>query len=52
VPPVVGPAGPIPEPLAATVKRALEKAADARYQTAAEMIADLDRAAGALGGGR
>jgi serine/threonine protein kinase len=52
VPPLVGPAGPVPEPLAATVKRSLEKAADARYQTAAEMIADLDRAAGALGGGR
>jgi serine/threonine protein kinase len=50
VPPLVGPGGPVPDPLAATVNRALEKAADARYQTAADMITDLDRAARALAG--
>jgi serine/threonine-protein kinase len=43
VPPVVGPQGPIPAPLAAVVRRALEKQADQRYQSAAEMIAELDR---------
>jgi serine/threonine protein kinase len=49
VPALVSPAGAVPEPLAATVKRALQKSADARYQTAYEMIDDLDRAAEQMG---
>jgi eukaryotic-like serine/threonine-protein kinase len=50
VPPVTGMAGAAPEALAVVVRRAMEKNADARYQDAAEMIRDLDRALPALTG--
>jgi serine/threonine-protein kinase len=40
---------PIPDVLERTVSRALAKRVEERYQTAAEMGADLDRAAAALG---
>jgi serine/threonine-protein kinase len=52
VPPITGMAGDVPEPLAGVVRRAMEKQADARYQDAPQMIADLDRASGLLSGGR
>jgi serine/threonine protein kinase len=51
VPPVSGMSGAVPEPLAGVVRRAMEKNADARYQDAPEMIADLDRAWGLLAPG-
>jgi serine/threonine-protein kinase len=48
VPPLEGPGGPVSEPLAEVVRRAMAKHPDARYQSAAEMAADLDRAASTL----
>ena len=48
VPPLAGPGGPVSEPLAEIVRRAMSKRVETRYQTAAEMTADLDRAAAAL----
>jgi serine/threonine protein kinase len=52
VPPVTGLSGDVPEPLAGVVRRAMEKQADARYQDAPQMTADLDRAWGLPSGGR
>jgi serine/threonine-protein kinase len=48
VPPLVGPAGPVSEPLAEVVRRAMQKSVDRRYPSAAEMMIDLDRAASTL----
>jgi serine/threonine-protein kinase len=48
VPALAGPGGPVSEPLAEIVRRAMSKRVEARYQTAAEMTTDLDRAAAAL----
>jgi eukaryotic-like serine/threonine-protein kinase len=48
VPAPVGPGGPVSEPLAEIVRRATSKRVESRYQTAGEMMADLDRAAAAL----
>jgi serine/threonine protein kinase len=47
-PPLVSPGGPVSEPLAEIVRRAMAKRADSRYQTASEMMADLERAMAAL----
>jgi serine/threonine protein kinase len=48
MPAPVGPGGPVSEPLAELLRRAMSKRVESRYQTAGEMIADLDRAAAAL----
>jgi eukaryotic-like serine/threonine-protein kinase len=48
VPPIVGPGGPVSEPLAEIVRRAMAKRVEARYQSASEMMADLERATSAL----
>jgi serine/threonine-protein kinase len=48
VPPLLGPGGPVSEPLAEIVRHAMSKRAEARYQTASEMTAELDRAASTL----
>jgi serine/threonine protein kinase len=44
----VGPGGPVSEPLAEIVRRAMGKRVESRYQTAGEMVADLDRATSSL----
>jgi serine/threonine-protein kinase len=49
VPPIDSPHGPIPAELARVVRRAMSKRPEDRYQAASEMIADLIRAADALG---
>jgi serine/threonine-protein kinase len=48
VPAVIGPGGAASEPLAELVRRAMSKRLEARYQTAGEMLSDLDRATVAL----
>jgi serine/threonine protein kinase len=48
VPPMVGPEGAIPDALAEVVRRALHKKVEGRYQTASEMMADLEGARAAL----
>ena len=48
VPPVDSPHGPVPEILERTVARAMAKRVEERYQTAREMLGDLDRAQAAL----
>jgi serine/threonine protein kinase len=48
MPSPVGPAGPVSEPLSELVRRAMAKRVEERYQTASEMLAELDRAATAL----
>jgi serine/threonine-protein kinase len=48
VPPLVGPGGAISEPLDAIVRRAMAKRVETRYQTASEMLSELDRATSAL----
>jgi serine/threonine-protein kinase len=48
VPPVVSPHAPVPPLLAETVQRALAKRPERRYQSASEMIADLDRCTAVL----
>jgi hypothetical protein len=45
---VIGPGGAASEPLAELVRRAMSKRLEARYQTAGEMLSDLDRATVAL----
>jgi serine/threonine-protein kinase len=49
VPEIVGPAGVVPEPVERIVRRAMAKRMEERYQVAAELVADLDRALAALG---
>jgi serine/threonine protein kinase len=48
VPALVGPGGAVSEPLAEVVRRAMAKRVEDRYQTASEMLADLERATSAL----
>jgi serine/threonine-protein kinase len=48
MPAMVGPEGSIPEPLAEVVRRALHKKVEGRYQTASEMMGDLERARAGL----
>jgi serine/threonine protein kinase len=48
VPAPVGPGGAVSEPLAELMRRAMAKRVEGRYQTASEMMIDLDRAASAL----
>jgi serine/threonine-protein kinase len=48
LPAVDSPHGPLPEAVGRAVHRALAKRAEERYQTAEELIADLDRAAASL----
>jgi serine/threonine-protein kinase len=49
VPPIDSPHGPIPAELARVVERAMAKRSEERYAAASEIIADLNRAAEALG---
>ncbi len=51
IPPVVGPDGPLPDRLAAIVRRALAKRPEERYQTPGELATDLE-AVGMRGGWR
>jgi serine/threonine-protein kinase len=48
VPAPVGPGGPVSEPLAEVVRHAMTKRVEERYQTASEMLAELDRVTSAL----
>jgi serine/threonine-protein kinase len=48
IPPIVGPDGPLPEVLAAVVRRGMAKNREERHQTADELISDLDRAERAI----
>jgi serine/threonine-protein kinase len=48
IPPVIGPSGAVPEPVERVVRRAMAKRIEERYQSAPEMLADIDRALAAL----
>ncbi|MBI4512093.1 MAG: serine/threonine protein kinase [Deltaproteobacteria bacterium] len=48
IPTLESPFGPLPDVLERAVTRAMAKRPEERYQTAQEMVADLDRALGAL----
>jgi serine/threonine-protein kinase len=47
-PPLVGPGGAVSEPLAEIVRRAMAKRVESRYQTASEMMVELERATSSL----
>jgi hypothetical protein len=44
IPPLVAPDGPVPDGLAAVVRRGMAKRREERHQSPEELIADLDRA--------
>jgi serine/threonine protein kinase len=48
VPSLVGPGGPVSEPLAALVRQAMAKRVEDRFQSAYDMISELERAMNAL----
>jgi eukaryotic-like serine/threonine-protein kinase len=48
IPPVIAPDGPVPDVLAAVVRRGMAKRREERHQSPEELIADLDRAYRAL----